>query len=95
MTTKERMSYIRMGVRLGRFQAHGGRFGPGKVHLYVWRKDAKQWVLECKADDVGAFSGYYGEQVTVDHPVTCKKCIKSVKNLTVMLEPRISRSPSS
>jgi len=88
VTTKERMTYTRMGVKLGRFKAHGGRFGPGKVHLYVWRRDAKQWVLECNADSVGAFSGYYGEQVSIDTPVTCKKCLKKVQTIPQMLTPR-------
>jgi hypothetical protein len=74
-------SYVRMGVRYGRYHAFGGRFGPGKVHLAIWRREHKQWVISCRFNDVGSFSGYHGEQVDKTEPVTCKKCLKHMEGM--------------
>jgi hypothetical protein len=73
-------TYTRMGVRYGRFEAYGSsRWGPGKVHLYVWRKDARQWVTSCRFDDTRDFGGFYGQQVAKDIEVTCKICLKHME----------------
>jgi hypothetical protein len=74
-----RNSYVRRGVRYGRFQTHGSAWGPGKVHLYIYRKSEKEWVTSCRFNDIGSFGGYYGMQMDDPHtPVTCKKCLKAV-----------------
>ena len=49
----------KMGVRYRLVRTGRGRWGPGKVHLMYWSKEYKQWVLACRSNDVGPFSGYY------------------------------------
>ena len=69
-------TYQRLGVRYGRFQTYRSRFSPGKVHLYIWRKDIKEWVTACRFVYGTDFGHYHGQQVDADEPVTCKKCLK-------------------
>jgi len=74
--TKIKTSYVRKGVRYGRYRTFGSRWGEGKVHLFIYRKAEKEWVTSCRFNDLGTFSGMYGEVIDADTPVTCKKCAK-------------------
>lgn len=69
-----KMFHTRMGVRLGRARARDSQFGPGKVHLLIWRRDMREWVTHCRFDDPWWSAGW--ERVSVDHEVTCKECVK-------------------
>jgi hypothetical protein len=70
-------TYARRGVKYGRYQTFANRWGEGKVHLYVYRREHKEWVLGCRFNDVGSFGSYHGKQLDDAHvPVTCKKCLK-------------------
>ena len=74
MTTK---TYARRGVKYGRYQTYANRWGEGKVHLYVYRREHKQWVVACRFNNVGTFAGMHGVQLEdASVPVTCKKCLK-------------------
>jgi len=66
---------VRGGIREGRYQAFGGRFGPGKVHTCLYDSERKGWFLVCRLRDVGWWP-YHGERVDVSTPVTCKKCLR-------------------
>lgn len=68
--------FTRLGVRYQCFETHGGRFGPGKVHLQYWSKEHQQWVLLCRPKDAGMFTGYYGSAAPELMEVTCKTCKK-------------------
>lgn len=70
------MSYVRLGVRYKRLRNHPHRWGDGKVHVMIWRRDWRQWVKACRFDDVSALSAVRGEDVPDDEPVTCKACAR-------------------
>jgi hypothetical protein len=71
-------TYIRKGIRLSRFQTYPSQHSPGRVHLYIWRRDHRQWVTYCNFDSVGAFSGFFGKQLEDPHtPVTCRVCLRA------------------
>ena len=64
--------------RLGRmyqfFETPPSRSTTGRVHLRRWSREHKQYVLLCRPNDVGAFSGYYGHELAEPADVTCKAC---------------------
>jgi hypothetical protein len=59
------------GLRVGRYQTYGSRWGPGKVHRYYWDAETKEWRVACAS---GKWNPY-GRDVDRDEPVTCKKCL--------------------
>lgn len=69
--------FTRQGTRFRLFRTYGSRWSKGKVHLQLWSKEHRQWVVVCKPD-TGPFSGYHGtEDVDLADVVTCKLCLKS------------------
>jgi hypothetical protein len=69
-----RLFKITQGVREGRYQAFGGRFGPGKIHKCVYDREQKEWYLTCRGP-LGMMP-YHGDRVDISTPVTCKKCLR-------------------
>jgi hypothetical protein len=68
-------TFTRLGLRYRHYETGPNRWGQGSVHLQFWSKEHRQWVLLCRPNDAGSFSGYHGFEVE-PKPVTCKKCIK-------------------
>lgn len=68
-------TFTKLGVRYRHYRAHGGRFGPGKVHLQVWLREQRRWASVCRLT-TDPFAGYYGDSVELARPVTCKKCLR-------------------
>ena len=59
------------GVRTGRYQTSGSRFGPGKVHRYIYLQDERRWAIACQRP--GQWT-WFGWPVGRDEVVTCKAC---------------------
>lgn len=58
-----------------RYRTFPGRYSNGNVHKFQYDSENKGWLVPCRqalAD--GRIP--HGEQVSVDEPLTCLKCIK-------------------
>lgn len=64
-----------LGTKVGRFRTHRGRYGPGKVHKYLYDAEHKIWHVACEER---THVGFYGEHVDADTEVTCLLCLSGV-----------------
>lgn len=71
-------SFVKKGIRYRLFRAHGGRFGPGKIHITVYRGSGGlafwgNYEALCARDK----PLYYGDFIARDEDIEadhCKKC---------------------
>lgn len=69
------MAYVRRGVRYKRLRMYPSRWGEGKVHLMIYRRDYKQWVKACRFDDISILGEEpRGVDVNDDEAITCRVC---------------------
>jgi hypothetical protein len=67
--------YTQGGTRFGRFQTAGSRWDPhGKVHIYVYRKDVKRWVIQCRFSDYDPLPFHGAPMDDPKAEVTCRRC---------------------
>jgi hypothetical protein len=62
-------------VKEKRFQTYPHRWGPGKIHRYIYNPRGKAWVLACRPNDFGDFAGPCGREVDPFLPVECRGCL--------------------
>ena len=65
-------TFAHMGVRYKLVATNKNRWGDGKVHLMLYRRENREWRLVCRPDDP---TGYFVHDLMVEQPVTCKLCL--------------------
>ena len=68
-------TFTKRGVRYRCVATTKSRWSEGKVHLQIWSREHRDWVLACRPSDAGTLHSYNVAQIEPTE-VTCRSCLK-------------------